>query len=348
LSVQELVDRLGEVGEHSRIAALIELGKRDPGDVIPLVDEEVRYSDDYSVLIKKWRIDALPALIEIIKEQIPTEETMMRHHIGKLDNALLGITLIGPDAIDTVPMLLDLMEKLKAIEQSYHYVCRALVAIGNKSPEVLDALMKNFEDEKTIYDNDSTCYALGELAEPGDEEVIAAIIHYIDRAQSVYGGRISYCELYARVALYKLGWEQNENFRIIRDCFYDEDCSSVDSASALARIGNDESISILHECMLENINADNFTAESMMGYISSIGPKPEVKEYLTEVLYLPPMEDDIRLKAMWYLSSFGADSRDVLPIMVDFYSHYVNSTGNVDYMYILMMRDEILRVYEGL
>jgi len=358
LSVQELVDRLGQVGDNIRIAALIELGNRDPGDVVPLIIQGMQYYDDYSVLMKIWGVEALPVLTGILKEPLAApsginEQTMavdmmqIYPQMVIIYSAARGLGLIGPAAVNAAPFLLEKMAELRGLGISHQfYIYDALASIGCSSPEVIEALLNILKDDNIINGNGYVCYALGDLAEPGNEEVIAALVHYVDMVNQFHGSLFSTDELAARVALYKLGWEKEGNFRILSDFSLLGPSSQL---MALGHIGNEDSNAVINDYIMENPPDNTPDTYPLMSVLSWIGPNPDVKQYMARVLCLPPMEDDIRPQAFYYLGKFGAESRDMLPTMIDFYEYYQKTGIGEEFASdLILMHDAILRVYEGL
>lgn len=369
LDTPALIEQLGASSSMTRVAAFIALKERGSEEVIPQM-MNVRDADHLYVfspwlaINRLWGESAVPVLIPYVDVDHLNPENEIQGSWTALD----ALAEIGHPSREIVPLLLESLENPVDQVSFYHRdQCEVLWAIAEPSDEVIEAFVRLVENKDLEWIIDSACYALGDLASSDNEEVIASLEALVEREMSNEHrspGWLSSGELAARAALWKLGVNQEENYRVISD----EAETGTYAFAALAYIGNDQSFELVCRTILES--NDLLTLMPAFKNINSFGQQERVIECLKEALNRPTLyfpDDgppsteppevesdgswafDIGAYALWHIARVGAEPEDILPEMIEFYQgRSENMSGEDAQEELDDMLQDLLWAYEGL
>ncbi len=381
-TVEELIYQLDSKDATERIVALMALEEMEPSEVVPLL---YGFDDLFSLpvieanqhLAKAWGTQALPVIMDILENSslVRDMDDSSEWVHGYL--AIDALATIGPDAVEAVPILLKKLDEPYTSTILDQGICNALESIGVSSDEVINAFLRILDDENSSSRHGDACFALGALANPGDQDIIARLLEVVDQYESSSNRANWDIVLPARCALYKLGWEQDENFGIIIEKAYEDNGFFVLSKEyaweSLIRIGNEWALEALGNIILELKDTNLGSAYSELG---NMGSKPYVLELLILALDRPGYPIDLssilqsdseiphilfindNVKAAYQLGRFGATAVDALPRMLEIYRELSENIENIDDEYEIYLNfknfefseleEAIIRIHEGL
>ncbi len=251
-------------------------------------------------IIKEIGAEAAEPLMSALREGLNSPAPKDSDALLLTGDALIGLGAIGPEAAEAVPLILEALDSPGGLGM---VACQTLEEIQPRSEEVKLALLESLDGADVLVVS-YAAFALGSVAEPGDQEVIDNLITAMDNDEfGLHTMPFTY-------ALYTMGWEQVEMFRIIEDCFTNvsSSCARSSALMALIRIGDSRSVALLRESILDE---NDILRHLALCELQRIGPSPQVVEILIKTL--SDADPNMRVWAAYILGVFGPEARIALP-----------------------------------
>ena len=331
-SVEELVEQLESVDAFQRCAAFYTLEKFGADKVLPiLLSNDPHKHQSYLLdLVKSWGPEAVPSLINIISEPRPAISDVSQRELHRRSFAITCLVELGSDAVEAKSLLLSLLNQHYTIDDAQtvnaDLICMALASIGYTTVSDITPLLSATDDGYSSIAIEA-CYALGELAEPGDQLVIDHLETFIYGYESSPDD-LGSIAISARAAQYKMGYNQDTNINIIIEAATDTTLhsgSSIFAWQALAYIGTEKAIQILTETVLHPDSQDIGFA---LYYLCTLGPEPEIIDALIELTGDP--NSNICWPAVNYLGSFEDNATNALSPLLELYENLKTSEDEED------------------
>lgn len=285
--------------------SLVEIGE----DAIPVMlgkdwNENGLYFEICPRIIHDIGDPALQPLSEILQEAINSGEYCGTTIQIKGLYSLFCFTEMGPDAVETLPIILEALNSNFAPS----FACEAIEAINLATPAVIKGLLDKLNDD--ILTASAAILALGTITEPNNEEVISALIQLFNE------GTNEFLTIELAYALYKLDYNKEDMLQIIIDQFEDKSNISnrIFAIYALARIGDENSLDLLKNSLYSTEEHIKFV---IMHGIRRYYQADETIDILTGVL--SDEDRNVVMLAAMYLGWYGPEA--------------INSLAELEYIY---------------
>ncbi|MCK4720387.1 HEAT repeat domain-containing protein [bacterium] len=183
-------------------------------------------------------------------------------------------------------------------------VYNTLRVTGIKNDEIIQSLIKVLDSQDTR-EIEAAAYALGKLAEDGDQDVIDILNNVLQKNPFGFAHNASLS------ALYDLGYKQTEIFQMLEQNVLDVNSTKKNGAMrAVAIIGNSDSVELLAQVALDS---NNFYRSEAIRYLGMMAPDPDALKVLIEAI----KDDDhmFLLQLMMAFNEYGPNGRDALPAL---------------------------------
>ena len=310
--------------------SLVEIGE----DAIPVMlgkdwKENGLYFEICPMIIHDIGDPALQPLGEILQEAINSGDYSGNLIQRKGLYSLLCLTEMGPNAAETLPIILEALNSNFAPS----FACEAIEAINLATPAVIQGLLDKLNDD--ILTASAAILALGTITETCNEEVTSALIQLFNE------GTNEFLTIELAYALYKLDYKKEDMLQIIIDQFEDKSNNSnrVFAIYAIARIGDENSLELLKNSLYS-------TEEQLKSVIMH-----EIRRYyqVDEIINilngaLSDEDDSVVIMAAIYLSWYGQEAKKSLAELEYIYENW--ESKNIQETDLTYLEEAILLISE--